>query len=125
MSNPTKKTNKEYEQEFLAAWKTAVALTGFQYFGEGTPTSCALATDKNQLRPRWDDIEPAFFTTMSEGERLFLAHVLTFFNPTLEGWPVKRFLPAIDNPSMGEASASLDPHRRAALAGLLVNYPGW
>lgn len=122
------KTVKELDQEFLTAWKTAVALAGFQYFGEGTPTACALAKDKNELRPRWDDIEPAFFSTMSDTERLFLAHMLTFsffFNPELAGWPVKRFLPDLHNLSMGEASASLDRHRRAALAALLVTYAGW
>jgi hypothetical protein len=109
---------------FLAAWKNAISLAGYSFFGDGTPTGCAVATDKNQLRPRWEIIEPAF-PDLTDAEQVFLAHVLTFFNAERSGWPVARFLLGLPNASLGHASARLDSHRRDALASLLTTYEGW
>ena len=109
---------------FLAAWKNAVSLAGFTYFGDGTPSGCAVATDKNQLRPRWDSIEPAF-PDLTGAEQIFLAHMLTFFNSSPGGWPVKTYLATLPTPSRGHAASRLDEHRREALANLLTTYEGW
>lgn len=111
-------------ERFLSAWKRAVALAGFSYFGDGTPTGCALATDKNQLRPNWDAIEPAF-PSMTDAEQVFLAHMLTFFNSSSGGWPIAKYLSGLPNASLGHAASTLDQSRRDALAALLVTYRGW
>lgn len=109
---------------FLAAWKNAIALAGFHFFGDGTPTGCAMATDKNQLRPRWETIGPAF-PDLTDAEQILLAHMLTFFNSERAGWPVQIYLAALPNPSLGHAASRLDQHRREALASLLSCYAGW
>lgn len=109
---------------FLAAWKDAVSLAGFSYFGDGTPSGCAAATDKNQLRPRWDIIEPSF-PDLTGAEQIFLAQMLTFYNSEPAGWPVKKFVSALPNASLGHAAARLDEHRRESLANLLTSYSGW
>lgn len=109
---------------FLAAWKNSIALSGFHFFGDGTPTGCAVATDKNQLRPRWESIEPAF-PDLTEAEQIFLAHMLTLYNSEPGGWPIKKCLSALPNASLGHAAARLDAHRREALANLLTTYAGW
>jgi len=109
---------------FFASWKSAVALAGFEYFGDGTPTGCALATDKNQLRPRWDAIEAAF-PSLTEAEQIFLANMLTFFNSERVGLPISKYLATLPNVSVGHAAARLDQARRQALAQLLCAYEGW
>lgn len=109
---------------FVQAWKNAVALAGFEFFGDGTPAGCAIASDKNHLRPRWESIEPTF-PDLTETEQIFLAHMLTFYNSEPAAWPVKKFLSALPNASLGHASARLDPHRREALASLVTTYEGW
>lgn len=110
--------------DFLDAWKRAVALAGFEYFGDGTPAGCAVAAEKNQLRPRWEIIDTAF-AELTEAEQIFLANVLTFFNSDRGGWPVKKYVAALPNVSIGHASARLDEPRREALAQLLTTYTGW
>lgn len=109
---------------FLLAWKASVVLAGFDYFGDGTPTGCAMATDKNQLRPHWDAIESAF-PNLTEAEQIFLANVLTFYNSERSGWPIAKYLVALPNVSLGHAAARLDQSRREALAQLLCTYQGW
>ena len=113
-------------ERFLTAWKAAVALSDFRFFGDGSPFACVSAASKEQLRPRWDEIEAAFVAaTMSESEQIFLAHMLTFFNSERGGWPVQKYLPALPNSSLGHAAARLDRPHRAALANLIQSYEGW
>lgn len=109
---------------FLAAWKNAISLAGYSFFGDGKPTGCAVATDKNQLQPRWESIESAF-PDLTEAEQIFLAQMLTFYNSEPAGWPVKKFVSALPNASLGHAAARLDEHRRESLANLLTSYSGW
>ena len=99
-------------------------MAGFEYFGDGTPAGCALATDKNQLRPNWDRIEQSF-PSLTEAEQIFLAHALTFFNSASGAWPVKKYLGALPNPSLGHATSRLDQPRRTALTQLILTYERW
>ena len=116
--------NTAMPEQFLSAWKRAVALAGFEYFGDGSPAGCALAADKNDLRPRWDRIESAF-SSLDDEQQVYLAHLLTFYNSELGGWPISKYLSRLENPSLGHASAVLDEARRAALAEVTVTYCGW
>ena len=109
---------------FLEAWKQAVELSGWAFFGDGTETGLLAATDKNQLRPRWDIIE-AGFHRLNRRDQFLLAHTLTFFNPDTGGWPNQKYVSRLSSPTFGEASAAMDLEGRAVLARLLISYEGW
>ena len=116
--------NTDSSSEFLQAWKHAVQLSGWVFFGDGTEIGLMAAADKNQLRPRWDVIE-AGFHRLNRSEQFLLAHTLTFFNPDTGGWPNQKYVSQLSSPTIGEASAVMDFEGRAVLARLLISYEGW
>ena len=56
-------------QRFLDAWKRGVTLIGTRFF-EIKTSSAESATDKNQLRPNWDQVEESI-GVLSRGETAF------------------------------------------------------
>lgn len=104
---------------FLAAWKRGVRLAGPDLF-HGDPDS---ATDKEQLRPRWNLIEAELRSGISHGERLFLMEMCSFYN---NDW-MQKHKSAMRMPrgSLGKCAIKLDLERLQVLADLLVSYRGW
>lgn len=98
---------------FFDAWQQAVHLAGPHLFGGGTATAIVTASSIWGLRPN----VPLITTigVMSSGERVFLAALVSFYDPHDGGNPLKR---------VGvEGLADLDPldvKRRQLIAALIV-----
>ena len=104
---------------FFDAWKRAVALAGYRYFGDDTKASWDAANDKWALVPDADLIRSAL-GVLSHGERIFLAALYCFYND-------------IDGKDMCAAAGLntvldltiLDMEHKQIISDLLFNYNGW
>ena len=106
--------------KFFDAWLRGVQLAGFNWFGEGGEEPPSRCVDKWDLRPRYDDIEPAL-GWLSSGEAAFLAALYSFYNPDVGA----EMLAKLGAGSVGQLAATLDPARRQIIADLLISYAGW
>lgn len=104
---------------FLAAWKEAVKLAGPRFF-ECDAESVDAATDKWQLKPKWEEVD-AFMGVGSTGERVFLAAVVSFYN---NEWG-QGHLEAAGWPNLAAVANRLDLRELEILTQLMLNYTGW
>jgi hypothetical protein len=107
------------QARFLAAWKRGVQLAGESCF-DITAISVDRATDKDQLRPRWDHVEETLLHR-SRGDAAFLAALCTFFN---SHWG-QALLERAGAPNLRDLAVTLDAERAAVIAELFRTYPGW
>ena len=110
---------RQQQARFLDAWKRGVRLAGEGCF-EVTASSVASATDKEQLRPRWDYVE-AYLMDRSNGEAAFLAALCSFFN---SHWG-QALLERAGYPNLCDLAAKLDAERAGIIAELFLSYQGW
>lgn len=112
-----KDTITDINTDFLQAWKNAIALIGYQYFGDGTQATCNLAKSVEVLHPRWRDIESAY-PSMCEQDRLFLAYMMTSYKSPSHPKQRTFYLIKIDRKSIAKRSTIIDDKHHAALAAL-------
>lgn len=110
---------RQQQARFLDAWKRGVRLAGESCF-EVTASSVENATDKEQLRPRWDYVE-AYLMDRSKGEAAFLAALCSFFN---SHWG-QALLERAGYPNLCDLAAKLDAERAGIIAALFLSYYGW
>ena len=104
---------------FLEAWKRGVEIAGPQWFGDGTPEGLDHARSKWDLCPDLQRIH-ATLGVLSNGERLFLATLCSFYNAR-EGGALLAHCGFHGLADLG----GLDLQRRRVIADLLLNYDGW
>lgn len=104
---------------FFDAWRHAVSLAGYRYFGDGTIAGWESAKDKWTLVPNTELIKNAL-GVCSHGEKVFLAALYCFYND-------------IDGKDMCAAAGLntvldltiLDMEHKLVISDLLFNYNGW
>jgi hypothetical protein len=106
-------------QRFLEAWKRGVTLIGTRFF-EIKTSSVGSATDKNQLRPNWDQVEESI-GVLSRGEAAFLGAMCSFYNAE---WG-QRLLQDAGFPNICDIASKLDREHAEIVAELLLTYSGW
>ena len=104
---------------FFDAWKRGVELVGPELFGTGARECLEQAVCKWDLRPNMDAIIDAI-GTMSSGEKVFLAAMVSFYNAQ-EGGALLRRVGVFGLADLG----GLDLERRKVIAALILNYTGW
>lgn len=109
---------KQRPERFLAAWKRGVKLAGEGFFD--VQGNVDLATDKNQLKPKWDVIKNNLHQ-ISSGESAFLVALYQFYNAS-DG---KELAEAIDCTTLRDISVCLDKKRLEVIAELFINDGGW
>ena len=104
---------------FLLTWQRAIQIAGTEWFGDGIRAGLELAATKWDLCPRVKQIRKAL-GTLSRGERLFLAALVSFYDSRDGGALLKRcgFSGLAD-------LGGLDAGRRQVIASLLRHYNGW
>lgn len=109
----------EAETRFLQAWKDGVDIAGTPLF------SCQARNVKeashwHQLTPKLDVIRRAI-PNKSQADAVFAATMACFYNAA-EG---HKLLKKVECESFGNIATLLDHRRRAILAVMLANFPGW
>ncbi|RCX32103.1 hypothetical protein [Thioalbus denitrificans] len=112
---------------FLDAWKRGVKLAGQYLFtcarGYDPAPSVDAATSKWQLIPNMQAVEGYARMPVSDGERMFLLEMVSFYNDD-DAAELKRKL-RLRRSTVGTLAIRLDQDRRNVLADLLANYGGW
>ena len=104
---------------FFDAWKRAVALAGYRYFGDGTKAGWESAKDKWTLVPNTELIKNAL-GVCSHGEKVFLTALYCFYND-IDG----KDLCAVAGLNTVLDLTILDRERKQIFSDLLLNYNGW
>lgn len=104
---------------FLVAWKVGISTIGEQFFllpagGLGA------VTRKEHACPNIQHIKDSI-DTMSTGQAVFLAAMVSFYNPTHGAAMLKNL--GITNPC--SLAARLDTTGRGVIAELMCSYSGW
>ena len=107
------------EQAFFEAWRRGVAIAGPAGFGDGTRAGLLSAKTKWDLRPNLEVLKSAM-RTLSPGQRMFVAAMVSFYNSRDGGAMLKRC--GFDGLS---DFGGLDLSRRKVIADLTLNYAGW
>jgi hypothetical protein len=106
-------------EAFFDAWKHGVALAGVRFFGKGTREAFDFARTKWDLCPNVRLIKAAI-GPMSAGEKVFLAAMVSFYDPR-DGGALLRCVGVQGLSDLG----GLDAQRREVIASLLLHYAGW
>jgi len=106
-------------EAFFKAWKRGVELAGSQWFGSGNREDLVQAQSQWDLCPELARIKRGF-GVLSNGERIFLAAMVSFYNAH-EGATMLKRCHVEGLADLG----GLDLQRRKVIAELLLHYSGW
>jgi len=104
---------------FFQAWKRGVEIAGHPWFGDGTRENLDAAVCIWDLRPQMAAIDE-HLSVMSQGERLFLSAMASFYNAQDSAPLLKR----CDFEGLADLGR-LDLERRQIIVDLLLYYCGW
>jgi len=108
-------------EAFFESWKIGVQIAGPVWFGDGLDPSSA--ETKWDLVPRVDEIT-ARIGTMSSGERVFIAAMVSFYNDDIGGTLLQRVIGS-KRIGLADIASSLDERRRRVIGDLMLSYCGW
>lgn len=104
---------------FFRAWKTGAELAGCRYFGDGTLKGIKEASCRWDLRPNLRVVN-TLFEVLTEQERVFLAALVSFFDPDVGGSLLQQ------SGVKGLADLGLlTTQQRFVIAGLVMHNHAW
>ena len=105
---------------FLNAWKKAVEMIGPEYFHCEVFEDCAIATNREKLRPDTQAIE-RYLSVCSVGQGVFIGAVISFFNGD---WGAE-ISSSFGYSGLGDIANRLDLNELEVIIELMQSHTGW